>query len=250
MGNFINVSKEGKKEYISLSKKPIEKILSLEKKISLHRFCFEKKYKSIQIFYDTQTNLLEKAGIVLSKVITPDKTYFKVEKQSFLPKSFSRRNEQIFVHETGPRDKISDHAFYLVDGIKSIFATQFTIDLENVLKNITPKITLETVTTQIGVLSGGGFKAQLNFKDIRIKNLETKRKGFVKLLTTTMNCPESYLSSFEYFNNQIDKYCKEFIPFDETLYDYAHRITKPLPPKKKLTKEEKLKLKKSLINKQ
>lgn len=242
MGNFVNVSKEGQCDYIALTEKPFEKVLAIEKKISLHRFSFVKKYRSSQVFYDTNTNLLEKAGIVLSKINTPDKTYFMVERQSFLPKTFSRRNEQVFIHEVGARDKVSDHAFYLVDGIKSLFITQFTIDLENVLKNITPKIILTYDILKYDVLSGGGFKAILLFKDVKIKNLETKRKFSTKLLNVSLDCPDTYMTAFKYFNQQIDKYCKEFLHFDETLYDYAHRVTKAIP-QKKLTKEEKLKFK-------
>ncbi len=242
MGNFINLSKEGECNYIALTEKPFEKVLAIEKKISLHRFSFVKRYRTNQVFYDTSTNLLEKAGIVLSKVSTPEKTYFMVERQSFLPKTFSRRNEQVFIHEVGIRDKVSDHAFYLVDGIKSLFTTQFTIDLENVLKNIFPKIIVSSDVAKYNVLSGGGFKAILLFKDVKIKNLETKRKAANKLLNVSIDCPETYMTAFKYFNQQIDKYCKELVPFDESLYDYAHRVTKPLP-QKKLTKEEKQQLK-------
>lgn len=243
MGNFVNVSKEGKKKYLSITENPFMKILAIEKKLSLHRFGFLRKYKQTQIFYDTQTNLLEKAGVALSKKITPEKTYFKVERQSFLPQSLSRKNEKIFIHEVGTKDKVSDHAFYLVDGIKSLFTTSFTVDLENVLKNITPKITISSDVTEYQVLSGGGFKANLKFLQTNIKNLETKRKAKMVSVTTTLDCQETYLPAFEYFNNQIEKYCKDLVPFEESLFDYTHRLTKPLPVKKKLTKEEKEKLK-------
>lgn len=242
MGNYINVAKEGTKNYIGLTEKPFSKVLSIEKKLSLHRFSYEGSFNKQIVYYDTDANLLQKAGIILSKTFEPNKCYFKVERQTYLPKSFSRRKEIIFVHEVGPKDKVMDHAFFLSDGIKSLFTIQFTIDLDNVLKNVVPKIVITSKVTKYKVLSGGGFKAQLYFYSSKIKNLTTKRVADAKLLTVEMDSPTTYLPAFQYFNTQIEKYCKELIPFDESLYDFAHRVTKPLPEKSKF-KQEKDKLK-------
>ncbi len=238
MGEFVNVVREGTKNYIGLLKNPFGKVLNIERKLSLHRFSFEDAYRSQIIFFDTNGNLLEKAGIILSKTIEPEKTFFKVERSSFLPRTFTRRKEVVFIHEVGVRDRIADHSFYLVDGIKSLFATQFTIDLENILKNCVPKIIISSNIRRFKVLSGGGFKAKIFFKDCKVKNFASKRVGKMKLLTVELNSAISYLNAFNYFNDAIVRYCKELIPFEETLFDYVHRITKPLPQKKKLTKEE------------
>lgn len=243
MGVAVNVVREGIKNYIGLTDNPFLKVLALEKKLSLHRFSFESAYKSQIIFFDTETNLLEKAGIILSKVVEPEKSYFKVERQTYLPRSFSQRKEVVFIHEVGPRDKVSDHSFFLVDGIISLFTTQFTIDLENVLKNALPKIVIMSKIKKLKVLSGGGFKGTVYFKDSKVKNLVTKRSADMKLLTVELNSSLTYLSSFNFFNEQIEKYCKELVPFNEHIYDYVKRITKPIQPKAKLTKEEKKKLK-------
>lgn len=243
MGNFVQIKTQGVKNYVAITEKPFGKVLALEKKINLHRFIFNKQYKISEIFYDTTTNLLSKAGVILSKTIMPGKTYFKVERQSFLLKSFSRKKETVFIHEVGARDKINDHAFFLVDGIKSLFTTQFTIDLENVLKNLVPKIIIDSVIDDWTVMSGGGFKGKILYKTSNIRNLETKRKADYKTMRVELDCGETYLSSFNYLIDQIKKNCKDFIECDESLYDYCIRVTKPLPPKKKLSKEEKQKLK-------
>lgn len=238
MGVAVNVVREGIKNYIGLTDKPFLKVLSLEKKLSLHRFLFESSYKSQIIFYDTEGNLLEKAGIILSKVIEPEKSYFKIERQTFLPRSFSQRKEVYFIHEINPKDKITDHAFYIVDGIISLFTTQFTIDLENVLKNAIPKIVVQSKIKKLKVISGGGFKATVYFKDCKIKNLVTKRTAEAKLMEVELNSNLTYLPAFNYFNEQIEKYCKELVPFNEHIYDYVKRVTKPIQPKEKLTKEQ------------
>ena len=58
-----------------------------------------------------------------------------------------------------------------------------------------------------------------------------------------LDCAETYLPAFDYLVDQIDKNCKDFVINTESLFDYCLRLTKPLPEKKKLTREEKLALK-------
>lgn len=243
MGTFVNIGKENKREYVGITEKPFSKVLGIEKRLNLHRFAFEKTYANQIIYFDTESNLLEKAGIVLSKVIEPDKAYFKIERLGNLPRTFSRKNEKIFVHEIGAKDKVVDHAFFLTDGIKSLFTIQFTIDFENVLKNVFPTIIIQTKNTVYKVLSGGGFSSHLNFRSSLIKNLSTKRQTPVKTLSVSLTSPETQLNAFNYFNDKIEKYCKELIPFTEGLFEYAKRMTKTLPKKEKLSRKERKALK-------
>ena len=243
MGSFIRVKTQGVKNFIAITDKPFGKVLALEKKLNLHRFNLVKQYKTSEIFYDTPANLLTKAGILLSKTISPDKTYFKVESQSSLLTNYTRKRQMVFIHEVGLRDKIEDHAFYLVDGIKALYTTQFTIDLENVIKHITPRIIVDSTVDHWSVMSGGGFKGNIIFKQSKINNLETKRKNAFKSMQVELDSADSYMPAFNYLIEQIDKNCKDFIENTEPLYDYCLRVTKPLPPKQKLSKEEKQKLK-------
>jgi len=145
----------------------------------------------------------------------------------------------VFIHEVGAKDKVIDHAFFLTDGIKSLFTIQFTIDFENVLKNVNPTLIIENKNTIYKVLSGGGFKAKLVFQSSEVKNLRTKRNEPLKLLTVELDSPATQINAFNFFTRQIDKWCKELIPFEDNLFDYAQRITRPLPKKEKPTKEEK-----------
>lgn len=250
MGNFVNVVKESEREYLGITEKPFSKVLSIEKKLNLHRFAFEGSFNNQIIYFDTESNLLEKAGIILSKIIEPNKAYFKIERLGNLPKTFSRKNEKVFIHEVGAKDSVVDHAFFLTDGIKSLFTIKFTIDFENVLKNVFPTIVIETKNTVYKVLSGGGFSAQLLFRSSTIKNFESKRQYPVNTLSVKLTSPETQMNAFNYFNSKIEVYCKELVPFTEGLFEYAKRVTKPLPKKEKLTKEQKktLKVKKKKVD--
>lgn len=243
MGNFVSVIKENEREYIGITEKPFSKVLSIEKKLNLHRFAFENTYADQIIYYDTETNLLEKAGIILSKVIEPQKSYFKIERLANLPRTFSRKNEKVFIHEVGAKDKVIDHAFFLTDGIKSLFTIQFTIDFENVLKNVMPTMIIQSKNTVYKVLSGGGFSSHLYFRSGLIKNIITKRQIPVKILSVKLSSPETQMNAFNYFNEKIERYCKELVPFNEGLFEYAKRVSKPLPKKEKATKQERQALK-------
>lgn len=243
MGNFVSVVKESEREYIGITDKPFSKVLGIEKKLNLHRFAFEGTYTNQIIYFDTESNLLEKAGIILSKIIEPNKTYFKIERHGNLPRNFSRKNEKIFVHEVGVKDSVVDHAFFLTDGIKALFTIQFTIDFENVLKNVFPTMIIESKNTVYKVLSGGGFSSHLHFCSSVIKNTITKRQFPVKTLSVKLTSPATQMNAFNYFNEKIEKYCKELVPFNESMFEYAKRVTKPLPKKEKLTKEQKQALK-------
>lgn len=243
MGTFIHIKTKGTKNYIAVSENPFGKVLALEKKLSLHRFSFLKKYRMTEIFYDTPNALLSKAGIVISKTISPEKSFFKVERQTVSLKQLSRLKETIFVHEVGARDTVSDHAFFLVDGIKNLFTTQFTVDLENVLKNLHPIMTITSSMEEWSIMSGGGFRCKVFYKKSTIHNIKTKRKNHFQSMKLELDSAETYLPAFDYLVEQIEKYCKDFVINTESLFDYCIRLTKPLPEKKKLTREEKLALK-------
>lgn len=238
MGKFVNVANENQKIYLGLTEKPFSKVLSIEKHLNLHRFIYEGNNTSQIIYFDTPSSLLEKAGIILSKVIEPGKTYFKIQRNLRLPKTFSRKKETVFIHEVGPKDKVTDHAFFLTDGIKSLFTIQFTIDFENVLKSVAPTLIIEGKNTLYKVLSGSGFSCNLYFQSAIVNNLITKRNQPIKTLTVELTSAETQVHAFDFFNSKIQKYCKELILFEENIFDYAQRITKPLPKKEKLSRKE------------
>lgn len=63
----------------------------------------------------------------------------------------------------------------IIDGITSMFTTNFSVDLENVLKTVQPKLDILTRYSQLKVFSGNGFKGLINFEEVQFKIMKRGR---------------------------------------------------------------------------
>lgn len=227
MGNFIEVSKDGVKNYTLFSKNAIKQVISLQSILPMYTFIADEKCKLKQVYLDSENNLLSSAGVILSKTTEKNKAYFKVEMEQLKGKASSllKRSEKVYIHNVGIKDSAKDHSFFLANGIKAMFSTQFTIDLDNVLKMIVPKIELKTKRSVYKVFSGNGFKAELIFDEIDVRNFETRRGTALQTLTVKQTSSIQN-SQFEEFTNKLEKFCKEIIPTDDTKYEIVRRMTK------------------------
>ena len=237
MGKFISVSVNGVRKYESISKLAFKKIDELGNVLKFEKVMFVGSFNKLEIYFDNKDNLLSKAGVVVSKVIEGNKAYFKIQRQSFIPSTF-KDEDKIYIHEIGLKDKVKDHTFYITDGIKELYTTSFSIDLENVVKNIYPKLIVKTKIQRNRIVSGTGFRAILDKEEIKITNRQTHRTVKKLGATLKMDCGETYLKQFTEQAKNIEKYVKELLPINETEYDYVNRITKPLPKKEKVDKKK------------
>lgn len=227
MGNFVEVSKEGIKNYTLFSKNAIKQVISLQAILPMYTFIAEDKYKSKQVFLDSGNNLLSSAGVILSKTTEKNKAYFKVEMEQLRNSTSSilKRSEKVYIHNVGVKDNVKDHLFFLANGIKAMFSTQFTIDLDNVLKMIVPKIELKTKRSIFKVFSGNGFKAELIFDEIDVRNFESRRGTSLQTLTVKQTSAIQN-TQFEEFTNKLEKFCKEIIPTEDTKFEIVKRMTR------------------------
>lgn len=246
MGHFVKINSDTTKKYEAVSQTAFKNFLDFA-----NHFRFQKLVRvgddfAKETYFDTPNHLLNKSGIVLSKFQEGNVVFFKVENASFMSKVLNSLHKEVFVHQVGFNDKLSDHAFYIKDGITSMFSTAFSIDLENVIKSATPKLEVEVSATIYQLTSGTGMRAKIALENKTVRNLETKRRYQVQGLTIKLEGENISLfkDEFEKFNLSIQKNCKEFLLIDENQFDFANKVTKALPPKVKLSKEEKLKLKK------
>ena len=242
MGKFVNKKSQGLVKYEAVIKNSFDKVLHLDNIMKFYKFQPVGPVKASETFYDTPTDMLAKAGVVLSKIQEGDRVFFKVEQSAYLSNAFRHSTSKIFVHKVGPKDTIKDHAFYLVDGIRGLFATSFSIDLENVIKNAIPKITISINSNIYKVISGTGFRCYVALEETKIQNFETKKSYQTEGMTVKHIGPEQYLEEFDRFNNAIQKYCKEFIVVNDNNFEHAKNVTKKIVVPK-LTKEEKKKQK-------
>ncbi len=235
------------KHYDILLKTAERKILASFRSLNIDSFSYEGKHRYTTTYYDTPENLLTKAGILMYKTWENGSYYIKIDRISIVASNFMNKNE-VFTLKIDPKDTPIVHSFYLINGISNLFSTQFSIDLEHVIKAVVPKITIEIESTLYKAFSGTGFKCNLAFEDCKYKNFETKRKNFNKELVVTFDSPGNFIPEFETFCQLLEKYCKEILPKKERRYVYAKRITQPINKenKNKVIKEKKIKDKKGI----
>ena len=245
MGYFVKINTDTTKKYEAVSDTAFKNFLNFAKHLKFQKITRIGSDAVKETYYDTPAHLLNKSGIVLSRFQEGSNVFFKVENASFMSKVLNKLQKEVFVHKVGASDKISDHTFYIKDGITSLFSTPFSIDLANVVKNAEPKMEVEIKAEVYQLTSGTGMRAKIALEEKFVKNFETKRKYQVKGLTIKLenNTAQSFKDDFEKFNELLQKNCKEFLLIDENQFDFASKVTKALPPKPKLTKEEKQKQK-------
>lgn len=233
MGKFETINVEGVKAYTLFSKNSLSKVLALDKVMPKYSFYSEGKGVSIEIYLDSPNNLLTSAGIILSKVIEEGKSYFRVEREDYLAgkKTLIPKEKKVFIHPIGAKDSVIDHTLFLIDGITSMFSTKFHIDLENVLKTIVPKLEIENKKNYFKIFSGKGFKADMIYENVFIKNYDTKRRSELLMLKIEQTSSKLSLDEFNDFTSKMEKYCKEILPINESKYEMAKRATKLISKK-------------------
>ena len=229
MGKFIENSLDGIKTYTLFSKSTMKKVLQLQESLRLYTFIPVGKSMQKDIYLDSPNNLLKSAGLNLCKTTENNKALFKVEREKYdedNKRHTIQRAEKVFIHEIGLRDVVKDHMFFLTDGIKQMFTTQFYIDLDNVLKTVIPKIELNSKKTIFKIFSGSGFKGEMTFEDINVKNYDTKRQASFSMLTIKQISARYDKSEFLDLTSKIEKYCREVMPTNNNKYEIAKRMTK------------------------
>ena len=229
MGKFVELSSKGLVKYEALTSKPFEKVFALERILKFYRFQYFGQVKTSEIFYDTPNDLLNKAGITLSKIQEDDRVFFKV--CQIKDKKSVNKNQKVFSHRVGVKDTLADHAFYLVDGIRGLFSSPFYIDLEHVIQNAVPKVGIFTNANVYKVISGTGFRALMGMEQTTYTNYETKRQSKLEGLTVKHDSPDQYLGEFDTFNNKLKKYCKNFIEVNDNLYEHVKTVTRKIDAK-------------------
>ena len=249
MAKLTNQKQRGVKIYDMITDNGEKKLLSITHKLGIDRFAYEAKNKWNMTFYDTPDNLLTKTGVLLYRTVENDKHYFKIEKLAFLPTIARLRKSEIFMLDVAPKDRLQDQSFYLVNGIQEMFSTQFSIDLENVIRAAKPKLKIDIKGTAYKGFRGDGFKCQVEFQKVIYKNMVTKRKHKAKEFTITQTSGKSFDDEFVGFLKTLEKYCKDILPHKESRYDIGMHMTtivKTAPKVDRKAEKEKKKKEKKL----
>lgn len=237
MGKFVSKLSAGTTRYDTITPHAFKKVIETQKYLKTYTFVPEGRYTSSYTYFDTPENLLKRAGVLLYKSFEYGKHYIKLEKTSNFAKISKFTEEQIYVQKAGPKDTPQDHAYFLIEAITTMFATQFNIDLENVIKAVVPKMIITSKGNTIKVFSGTGFKCNLILENCVYHNLETKRKVKKEEVIARLDSPTSFLPEYKKFNDELTKFCKDIMIMPESRYDHSQNITKILIKQPKVKKD-------------
>jgi len=217
-----------------------EKIIQkLEEHLTFYRFFYTGKFKSQEIIYDTPTNLLASAGLVLSKVYNDGKYYINITKVSYLPKQFKKPSVTLFKAECTAQDVPNMYPVKLGGVISDSNPAIFTVDLVEVIKTVVPRIEINVKGDRYEIASGSGYKAEMFFEDVYYRELTSKVKFKHKNVVFALSGLEKDEKSNREIRGGVLRYCKELFPYDETRFEIARRVLSArMGEKKKFNKKE------------
>lgn len=241
MGYFVKINNDTKRTYEAVAPNAFKNFLMFANGLKFNKVTFLETDRVKETYYDTPAHLLNKSGIILSKFVEGSNAFFKVENTTFLSKMLNKLTKEVFVHKVGHYDSISDHAFYIKDGITALYTNSFSIDLENVLKTCTAKMEI-TFNSQIyQLISGTGMRVLIALENKSVRNIETKRSFNVQGMTIKLASENValYKPEFDKLNELIQKNCKEFLEIHDNQFEWASKVTRAIEIKPKEQQKKK-----------
>ena len=168
------------------------------------------KVKEGEIVYDTDKKLLTGSGLILRKKIDRDRIYFSLIRVSSMD-NIENREKKSFLGECELKDQPSDFPVQIADAINKIFNNLFTIDLVEVVKHCTPYTKMDIIGNKYKIVSGTGYEAEMQFEELRIKDLRTGRKAKKRNFSIKLQLDPNYVHERERILEVIEKYCKELV---------------------------------------
>ena len=229
---------ETQRRYYVFDKNTFKSFIKMCKGFTAYTLEAPRKSKSTDIFYDNNKRLLEENGLLLRKRILGAKSIIKLKRRFSTPQHFYsdalRKHER--EKEVLTREPLSKHFFFLNNALNSMYTTTLNFDPDKLFEQMRVILTIDITTTSYTVFGPGGFKAIINQDLMKMKNFQTKRKNNCELIQIRMTSADSTLPYFEDFITKIEKHCKEIFKTQDSRYEIAQRITKPLPTKAELKK--------------
>ncbi len=197
-----------------------------------------KKETSTDIFYDSDKRILEENGLLLRKRVLGSKSIIKLKRRFSAPQHFYsdalRKHER--EKEVLTKEPLSKHFFFLNNALNSMYTTSLNFDPDKLFEQMRVILTIDIKETKYKVFGSGGFKAEINHDVMKMHNFQTKRKSTCELIQIKMLSADSTLPYFQDFITKIEKHCKEIFFTQDSRYEIAQRLTKPLPTKEELKK--------------
>lgn len=202
-------------------------IKKMDRELAYFRIYFKRRTKTVEVIYDTPTNLLSSAGIVLSKEFRDGKSFFKVKKISYLPTELRKPNRKFYNAECGSRETPKDYPIQIASAINNAFSNIFTIDLVEVVKQTTAIFEIKIKSEVYSLTSGGGMKGEVSLEKITYKDMQSGRKVKRKGVTVSLPDDPAFEKETAEVLDAIERKCKELFFYKESRFEIAQRLLRP-----------------------
>lgn len=191
-------------------------------------------------YLDNRDGLLMKNSIVLKRRESEKENYLKISRLHYDKQYFymDRIREKDRILEIKPRDKLSEHYFFLSNALGSMFSNALQFDTDKLFGNM--RVFLITRSEEeTRIMHGyGGLKMSLRYEKLNINNKVTRRKNKTQIVQFDLLSKDDTLPLFDEFIEKLNKKFKELFLIKENKCELSLRMTAPLPSKEEARKKQ------------
>lgn len=234
------------RRYYVFDDKTFLRVLKLLKTMTTYTIDEPEKIKLVDYYYDNKENMLEKNELLLRRRIFGKKAELKIKRRYFHPEFYYSDSLRSSERETeiNATEALSKHFFFLNNALNSMFTNSLQFDTDKMFEKMHATIIININQDKRFLFGYGGLKVEISQYKMKVENLMTSRKNKTEMVQLRLVSPENTLPLFEDLITRIERHCKELFYTQDSKYEAAYKITRPL-----LTKEEKMKLKQEILKK-
>ena len=193
------------------------------------------------IYFDTDNLDLYKSGIALFRTVVNGKhtltmTLERLYNEGLQP--YSNKHNEINI---GAHESIFAYPDFLRNSFKNMWDGFLNIDPDYLLKKLRVTYSIDTLSHEIRLMNGTGFKATISFDSDKYHDHWTNRKASSLFVTLYQHSREDTNDEYENLISKIERYCKSLTGITQTKVDLARTKTKVIikdSPKEKKKKRK------------
>jgi len=195
---------------------------NLTKNLPYYKFVSKGTVVEKEIFYDVPDGLLSSAGLILSKWYNKGNIYFHVRRLSQPLEGTKRPAKKFLFGSCEDGDQPRDFSLQIASAIEHSFTSPFSVDLDSIVKQTSPKIETVIESLKYEIICGTGYRAEMEYEKATYKDIKTGKKA--SRLGVTFNFPFEECEETDEILRVIDRYVKGLASFDLSRYEIAEKL--------------------------
>lgn len=195
---------------------------NLTANLPYYRFANKGKTIEKEVFYDVPDGLLSSAGLILSKWFNAGNIYFHIRRLSADVAGTRRPSKKFLFGSCEEQDEPRDFSLQIASAIEHSFTSPFSVDLDSIVKQTSPKIETVIEATRYQIICGTGYRAMMEYETATYKDVKTGKK--VSRLGVTFHFPIEEREETDEILRTIDRKVKGLANFELSRYEIAEKL--------------------------